>query len=212
MNSTVEALLTEYGLGDRNQSIGSGKGGNISKFGFLLSKNHIEDNTKTYTVDIVNNDMIWNTEWLGQASFRQIRDEVDSKIEALNINFPDKSADLFVQLGIDPQTISSKVRDMNVLAVLQGSQEVDISNLSEKDKLIFARLLAKEFADQADAVNACPGKEICANFTNILNKLNTGIVVFAIRTQIGIDRMVKFNIDEEPSMYDILLKISSFPK
>lgn len=210
LKTKIKAILLEYSLRKDNSHIGSGLGGNMLYFGYL------QDKTSTITndvesVDIRDNHILWNPEFLEKTSKLDIRTKLDelvkSRIEKEGFTFPVDS-----DLKIDPSLVNEAVANMDVDAILSGEKELpDLSTLNLGSRLVACMRVCAKFSEQLDKIASEkqePNAKLHQAFCNAMNNFDISVSLLSIRTQIGIDRLIRDNLDEDKILGPYIAKIN----
>lgn len=190
-------LYLDYCIRKTNEHIGSGLGGNIRYFGFLASKNNLFSK-EVESLEISDTTIIWNPEFI--LSFgknkKHIRLMVDKKISESIGNF-----DYFIS--------DNNGFVINKDLFPQSDDKTDPADLTLNQQVALSLKESAKFASILDSLSDYSELGIHSKtFSEILTKIKLPAVILGIRICISIDRLVKFNLDEDRYLGPIFREIS----
>jgi hypothetical protein len=201
-NVRLTKLAIELGTRKNNQHIGSGIGGNNFQLLTLLSFRHVLTH-ESIKVKFVGKEIHWNSNYLRHSKLRKIRNDLNIAFDSL------KEKHKYMALALDALPKSANFADVYEQQVMHfpkiekifhyGKYE-NILNLSLVEQLIASYLMCMKLAEQLD----CGDSTNVENAGRVLYKLPEEIVVMSVRQFIGIERLIKHNLDEDPIFYKAL--------
>ncbi len=189
------SLFVGLSVREDNYFVGCGMGGNIKQLCILSCAPHHLSNIVD-DIQASNIGMTWNYNWLVSSSMKTIREKINwifsnNSIPEFYEFWGTMTLDIWNNPGKFPQLIKSIIPDND-------------SNLFLA-QLISAHLVANAIAQGLD--NSIEMKSILILGNNLL-KFSPEIALLVVRQSIGIERMVKYNLDETPPFSDLLTKIN----
>lgn len=211
----VGAIILELGIRENNEHVGSGLGGNnYQMLSFIQMKHHLV--TSGDTITSKENILYWDIDYVLSSSLKNIRKELDRvfktignefKIVAnvLNANVGNPTSFMDFLLGSDPGG-ESQTMACNIMV----GEKIDLSNLSYIGQIMIATLLCYNLATNMDHTGVEPRlRDIYIDNVGLaLRNVEPEVFLISVRKCIGIDRLVKFNLDEHPSWSSMFNEIN----
>lgn len=201
-------LLLEMGTRPDNRHVGSGMGGNPAQLTVLMDMRHIlggdlYDSIRFYPD---NHEVIWGYRWFQDKSIRTVREELNNQFAIVaKANYAGRAVDLarvIASPNIRGFILNNKESFPEVWQVLLGNPQVE--SLSVLDQTLLAHAECQALAFDLDR----GVQHNVVNVGQLLTKLCPEAVLLAVRSQIQIERIVKFNLDEHPVWSCVLNKIN----
>jgi hypothetical protein len=202
-------LLVELGVRKNNEFIGSGLGGNNFQLLCLFGMVHelSPDTNVSISFSSVENTMYWGAEWLIRSSRYDLRKELDKifstikeghKYWALVMETLSESGDL--------RTTLPQYQDQfpELMACLAGKNYKFQPWLGPLSQLILAYVMCQELAAELDRNDTSKVQVI----GSALYDFPAEIILLSVRKYIWIDRIVRFNLDEDPIFWKTLNKVN----
>lgn len=198
LQSKITPILSEYALAPNNNSVGSGKGGNVKFLAYTHNKQS-QITPEVNDIEIRDNRILWNPEFLSKskADIRSILDtRINDQIEKEHFS------SVWMENDKDPSTIKynesllkDEIKNLNIEALLNGDVAMpDLSQLDFTNKLFLCIRVCAQFKALLDTENS---SKYYKPFIDIVSKFETPISLFAIRTEINLETLVKYNLDEK---------------
>lgn len=203
-----DKLLLEMGCRKDNQHIGSGMGGNPGQLMILMDMRHIlgGDLYDSIRLDPNNLEVIWGYRWFQDKSIRTIRQELNAKFAAVaKANYAKRAAalaDAISSPNIRGVILNNEEVFPDVWQALLGNPAVEKMSVLDQTLLAYAECQALAFDLDRNVTHNVD------NVGKTLSKLCPEAVLLAVRSQIQIERLVKFNLDEHPIWGELLNKIN----
>jgi len=207
-------IFMELGVRKDNEHIGSGLGGNNFQILTLLTcKHHLVDESATGTIIQLRftNHMYWGINHLADDDLRTIRQNIDiffpeipekAKLMALSLQALPKNAN-FIQVVEDHLREFPKVAN-----VIRDGKYKHVNRLSTHEQLMVAYILCVRLAGELD-------KGIKKNIQMVgqaLDNFSDEIILMSVRQFIQIQRLVKFNLDDDAIFGPMLTRICNTVK
>jgi hypothetical protein len=196
----IAAVIGSYGTSEQNTSLAAGKGGNITYYLFLASK-QTDFSTEVKTVAIKDNSVVWNPEFVASSKISELRNALDEQAATLIGDFVSP----VINNKVDSKFVSDATKNINVEQLLAG-QNID-PNVSVTDKLFLAQE-GVSFVASLLATDEKKARELFSPLAAFLSKFDTAIVIWSMTRHLGLDKIVQFGIDENKDV-DVLFKRSS---
>ena len=169
--TNLEKIFFEYAIRKDNEHVGSGLGGNYENYLFIADKKMVPSADVT-NLTITKTELIFNPDFVLNSSRKDLRVALDEKIaEAM------KTSEYVPKIKGDavlPEADLEK-NDAAAKTIILANKCAELSSLLDNDKI------TDEYLDE---------------FSKYLNSFPMPIALYAFRTQVGIERMVKHNLDE----------------
>lgn len=207
----IESITLEFALRRDNYSIGSGLGGNPEALFHIIGRIHKFDE-EVDDVTVNGPHIIWNPNWLRSSDVRTIRKRLEenlSQVNILNLIFESK-------IIKDPELFfewyDSKF-NKEVDAILGG--KFDFTGINQVSQLVLISLCIRRIAKYIDAY-VPEGKagehgfiiESGKALLKIAKTVSPSIMLFALRNNIGLSRVITSGLDEIESYSDMLAYIA----
>lgn len=196
-DNRIDSILAEYALRSNNEHVGSGYGGNTLYFGYIQNRESVIT-TEVENVDFTEGKILWNPEFLSKSK-SEIRKYLDNlikdRIEKENFTF-----------SLDALNVDDTIGGVDPERLLRG--EIDLPNLAAlnlDNKLFLCMRVCASLAAHLDKEDA---NKYFEKFHDIISRFNIGVSLISIRTQIGIERLVHFNLDEDTVLGPYLMKMN----
>ena len=186
-NRKLNAVIFEYTLRSDNKYLGTGTGGNLDHYLFIADKNLIPS-SDIQSFEIKGNDVLFNPEYIEKTASNKIRADLDV-------------------------VIAKAIADTNFVAPFTYTDGI----IRYDESLVAKSPTAQKAADALKmcagfAIDLDAGKLTDQNITNLVDYLKSvdiGIATLAIRTQIGIERIVSNNLDENEKFSPLFQEINA---
>jgi hypothetical protein len=204
--SRMAWLLTELAIRDDNQHVGTGLGGNNFQFLTLMNLKHnlVKRDVEIYVGD---NFIAWGVPWFLRSTKTAIRlklDEVFNQIVEKNKVVCLALAALANAHYLRSALYEHKEHFPELSKSLDSKTYVHNPALSSLEQLIAACVLCQELARSLDNGDITP-----IPITGLaLMDFPPDILLYSIRRHIQIDRLVKFNLDEDKVFLKVLKKVN----
>jgi len=208
----LHCILMEYALSPHNQHVGSGLGGNIQYFAFVYGRKPIM--TKDVEqVEIKEDSILWNPDFLASTSVYDIRHHLDdlikSNIEKENYKFAisEHQENNGWQYKIDDSLIDDESKNIDPESLLKGETKLpDLNSLDLNSRICLCMRVCAKFAAFVDSDP--DDKKYYKGFHDTISKFDDALALFSMRAQIGLERIVKHNLDEDEVLWPYLMRIS----
>lgn len=205
-NAKMNLLKLELGVREDNYMVGTGLGGDNFQLLMLMSVSHKLVSNKQ-SVSFEQGKLIWGVDWIIDSSIRNIR----SALNTIMLAVPEQHK--YIPLMLDAISKSHNLHDS---LIEHSSHFSDLVSTLKED-------LFKYNNNLSPVASLMQAFIICQNLTidldkNITNKIRkTGealsefppeMVLLAVRKFIQIDRIVKFDLDEDEVFGKVLYNIS----
>jgi hypothetical protein len=202
------ALVVELALREDNEHSGTGMGGNNFQLLTLFNMKHkLSSKHSSQSITIDDGILLWNAKWLANSSMKIIRNKLnnifpniieDNKYIALALQSVSRSNHLHSSLEM------YKEHFPKLIDCLKGKVYRYDSSLSNIDNLIQASIMCQELAvclDNGDLTKI-------VTIGTALYDFPADIILYTVRKYIQLDRLVKFNLDEDPIFVKVLEKVN----
>jgi len=188
----LDAIISEYTVAEHNQHVLTGTGGNIEYYLFLDTKETVfSDNIDT--LSITDKQLICNPVFIEQTPAKDVRKLLDEKIVAA-----------IKETGF--------VAPIRWVADSDGSKklitDVDLEKNTATTQIVLAMRQCAELTSLVDTGKLTD--EFCAAFAKRCSSYKLPVVLYAMRTQIGIERLVKHTLDEHRILGPFMDKINKY--
>lgn len=205
--SKLIKVFLDLAVSDRNSHVGSGFGGNVFELLVLMSMSHLMNLNEQCIMryDSVIKTMSWGTKWLEESSLQVIRLKITEVVNAIPESEKLLPALLLRQnfSSFKEIILENKNYFPHAIAFINGGELCE--ETSNIEKFILANILCQDLADELD-------NNIINNIDNYalkLKKFPPEIILFSIRSNINICRIIKHNLDENKYFSKILNNINS---
>jgi len=185
----LRLIITEYVLSPVNHHLLTCTGGNIEHYMFIAEKKIVSSSD----VDsiLINENLICNQEYIDKTSPKEIRNLLDKKIsEAIaETNFKSPSW-IDGKTGIDIKDIS----------------DIDLEKDCLVTRMIIAQQKCAEFKKILESEQAT--EESYKTLVDFLSSIEMPVALFAIRTQISIEVIIRFGLDEHDILGPFLVNMN----
>jgi hypothetical protein len=174
----LQWLALELGVRHDNEHVGTGLGGNNPQLVALMSFHHELVDNVNLTIEPIKGNMRWGYQWFTTTKKTNIRHELDAKLPVA------KSATMDSILT-DPQFSLGP-------------------NVATWQDLTYANRICAELASDLD-------KGVQTNISSVAKALigfPMEIILLAVRIQIQIERLVRFNLDEHRDFGKLLTSVN----
>jgi hypothetical protein len=199
-----ESLMIELAARKNNEHIGSGRGGNPAQYLTMVALTPNFVNTNGEELFVVNNDSIEiNVEQMFSASKKSMRLALDKALtpDVISKFAAPELIEFLSNAGPAPKDeklfYNSKQKDLITAAKLASRiKELAILELKESDGKAPNLLSLSLSAEMKQTLNE-------------LKTLDKWLILFGCRAFIGIETIVKYNLDEIPGFAEMFLQINS---
>lgn len=202
-------LLIELGIRESNYNIGSGLGGNNFQLLTLIQMHHHLDPFTT-TARVVGNIIFWGVNFLIDTQMKQIRYELnvifnnisdDNKINGISLH-----ANVSNSMNLVDSLRNSKHSGfgLQIVSRILSGESIDLSSYFYSNQVVIACILCAELATDLDSnINS---KIRIVGLT--IQKMEPEIILLSVRKCIGIERIIKHNLDLNPYWEVTLYKVN----
>jgi hypothetical protein len=208
IENNFDGLMIELGVREGNEHVGSGLGGNNFQLLVLMGLPHRLANYREIQIVVSNNDITWGSDFLLQASRKKLRLKLDEMFPVIQERHKILAATMEGAMK-SPLSYFNKFREhSSSFPSLSEYQRTGVykhdDTLSYNEQLLMALVITKILADELDVGNT---KNI-TKAGQALVQFPDEIFLMAVRHNIQIDRLVRFNLDENPIWYPALVRIN----
>lgn len=197
-------LIVDLGLRDTNYHCGSGLGGNNFQLLVLLNMKH--ELIPRVKISVGYRVLYWGDKFLEQSNLEEIRLELDKIFD--KIVEDNKYLPLAFQAMLDPTLLRNKFLEYkehfpNLTNCLEGKSYRFDSSLSNLERLLLANLMCQELVSDLDKNDRSRVQIIGA----VLQEFSPEMILMSVRIYIGIDRVIKYDLDEDPVFAKAIKKV-----
>lgn len=203
------SLMTELAIRDTNFHIGSYHGGNNFQMLVLSGMDHILLKFTTGTkIFVVENTIYWDILFLLSSPMGDIRKELDRVFPEIVEN--NKLTALAIKSILDNKNEFVKSFDAvqnnfpKIAQVMQGASWDNIPKLSPHEQIIMSCLLCAKLSEELDRGNNNSVRHV----TDILLQFSPEVILISVRNYIGVERIVKFNLDDREDFFKLIKKVT----
>jgi hypothetical protein len=194
-----DSLFLELGVREDNCHVGSGLGGNNFQLLVLMSLEHklLGIDKKHMDISVNKNSICWSAEWLKKTTMGNIRRTLDKSFDSIVEHHKYLALALEDLSRIHDLRISlEKHKDQfpEVVKCLESKSFHLSPKLTVVDQLIIANILCQELATDLDKGDNSRIQIV----GSALNQFPVEVILMSIRRYIQIERLVKYNLDEDP--------------
>ena len=201
----IEWLLTELALRDNNHHIGTGKGGNNFQLLNLMNLKHTLV-LRNIDIHITDTHISWGVPWVINANKTAIRNKLNEVFH--QITEKNKAVSIAIKAMLDRGVRCAILEYQDQFPELYKTLSKDTythnPNLSSLEKMLAACALCQELSVQLDNGDTSTIQATGA----ILIDFPTDILLYSIRRHVQIERLVKFNLDEDKVFRKVLDKVT----
>lgn len=200
------SILMEYALAPypTNINVYSGLGGNTNYYGYTNGKPSIIT-SEVADVDIVDGKILWNAEFLSQPK-KIIREKLDAKVKAKI----EEEGFTFINnefSNIDPELVDDIVKNASIEKLFAGEERLpDTFELNTYSGLVLCMRICSHFAQHIDNNTA---SNLYKPFHSIMCRFDDATALLSIRTQIGLARIIKNNLDENEHFHTYFSQLTN---
>lgn len=200
-------IVVELGLRDTNYYVGSGLGGNNFQLYTILTIPQTLSYTKKEIV-VDETGIKWGAEWLANATALDIRKKVDTIFAQIAERHKYHAA-VAELLSDNPSALRRSIELRKdqfpiLFKILEGKNYRFDRSLSLYEQLLLAMIMCNDLASKLDAGDT----SMIPTIGSALLDFDPEIILIAIRKCIGLERLITFNLDEDPifsrSIYKVL--------
>lgn len=200
-------LFVELGLRSNNRCIGSGLGGNNFQLFVLMGLKHKLINSQTLSIefDKNKNTVVWGSYWLIRTPMEIIRQTLNEVFTKINEANKYSAMAMLAESG-NLRKIVYEYEDQfpQLIRMLSGKTYQFDESLSPRDQLILACLMCQELAASLDSGDKSKIQIIGSALVDFPHE----IILVSVRRELGISRLVKFDLDEDPIFNKCLVKVT----
>lgn len=201
-------LLIELGVRETNYHVGTGLGGNNFQLFSLMAIPQSLGYTKKQ-IAIHKDHVEWNAEWLVATPMTVIRHTLDGVFPSIRERFKYEAL-LVDAVANNPSTIrlafAARQDHFPILSNILGSKHYSFDkNLSMLEQFSLAMVMCSELAQQVDNNDT----SMIPVIGKVLVEMDPEIILIAVRKCIAIERLVKFNMDEDPYFGRALTQVNN---
>jgi hypothetical protein len=186
----LQRIIFEYTLRPDNQHCGTGTGGNLEHYMFIADKKIVQSE-KIESIKISGDELICNLTYIVNTSSKEVRDKLDEQIAAAIAETHFVSPIRYVKEG----SVYKVVAD-----------EIDLEKDSLAARMAIAARKCADFSKQLEAGNLTD--DVFTDLVAYLSSVEIPVALFALRTQVGIERIVRFELDEHKVLGPFLQQIN----
>lgn len=200
-------LLTELGIRDTNEHVGTGLGGNNFQLLVLMCFEHRLVHDKKITIQVEKDHIKWGAPWLTDTKKKEIRWYLNEIFPAI------KEKKKYLAVAMEALSGSGMLRDKiiqhseqfpRLVRALEGKTYRFQRGLSGIDQLILAFVMCQELSDHLDQDDTSLVQPIGAALADFPME----VILLSVRRFVGIERLVKWNLDEDPVFGKMLTRIN----
>ena len=203
-----DGLMIELGVRNNNEHVGSGLGGNNFQLLVLMGLSHRLGDHRQMQISVAGDGITWGSDFLLTASRKQLRLKLNEMFPVIQERHKILAAAM-EGAWENPTSYFSKFQEHSVsFPTLTEYQRTGIYKHDEalpyNEQLLMALVIAKTLAEELDAGNT-------KNITTAgiaLSQFPDEIFLLAVRRNIQIDRLINFNLDENPAWEKSLNRIN----
>lgn len=203
LENKMHSVLIEYSLRKGNTHIGSGLGGNVEYFMYLQYKDLIIS-SDVNNVAITDKSILWNPDFLlkSKNEIRKVLDPIiEEKIKKEEFKSSISEDPFKINLGL--MHIDESIKNLDIESILLGGPNlIDMTHLDFNNELYLCMRVCAKFAEHLD--NGQDTNKYCKPVTDILNKCDIRTVLLSLRTQLSLERIVNYNLDENKEFHELL--------
>lgn len=192
-------LAIDLSVRETNCHVGSGLGGNNFQVLTMFGMNHSLCN-RDISIDIEDDAFIWGSKFLTNSSLVSIRHTLDKTFDNIK-DFNKLMPIMFLNESNIHKTLKAYENNFPYLKdIFDGNVCVDLKNISLNQQIIIAFIITSKLANELD-------NNITKNIASVgltLAHFTPEVILLAVRKYIGIERLIKFDIDELPSWENTL--------
>jgi hypothetical protein len=197
-----DGLLLELGCRKDNQHIGTGMGGNTHQLITLFSMEHTLSN-QPHDIQVSGASISWGANWLAETSRKDIRVRLNQVFESIDTCCQRPAVD-FEADRLNGYPIDRSYANQELLRSLEnGSYQLD-KTISNIEQFRQARFICQELSARLDQ-----------NDTSLINaaglamqQFSAETVLVALHKFVGIERLVRFEMDEHFAWAWLLLNMN----
>lgn len=206
---TLTRLSVELGLRKDNYHVGCGIGGNNFQLLVLMGLEHrLSSRThRTIFFDAEKNQIVWGALWLSITPMKLIRKKLDHKFQSIT------EASKYNALVMESLSNSHKMRGVleehksqfpQLTSALSGKIFKFDERLSNLEQLILAFVMCQELAHDLDSGD----RSWIQSIGSALTDFPPDVILLSVRRYIGIDRLVRHDLDEDPIFEKCLRRVN----
>jgi len=200
----LTALALDLSVREDNSHVGSGLGGNNFQMFTMIGMQHLLSN-KNISIEIKDSSFVWGSEFLINNSLVNIRAALDKAF--LKISDYDKLMSLtFLNVSNINGTYSAYEENFPILKdIFYGKQAADFKKIPPQQQIIIAFIICAKYSFELD-------NDVVSNTATVGESLSTftpEVILLAVRKYIGINRIVKFNLDEHKSWDHMFARVNN---
>lgn len=201
-----DCIMTDLGVRHNNYHCGTGLGGDNLLLISMMSLKHSLI-SKHIKVELHGNTVVWGAKWLAKADHKKIR----TKLDKLFLSLPEKDKYLAIVIS-DCNTSKNMFRLVterkeqfpNLFKAISCKPYKFDKNLSSIEQLIFAFIACQDLSNRLDKQDY----STIQTTGSLLYDFSPEIILVSIRYYVGIERLVKYNLDEDPVFDKTLRKVT----
>ena len=188
---SFKRLMANLAIRTDNNFCFSGEGGNNFQLLVFMCLKHalVPGNNPP---QFVNDGIIWSTDWLVNNNDKVIRANIDDMFNDIPEHY--KYLAVMLNNGNDMRSVVSEYKAYlpKLSFALAGNVFKFDESFSKLERLIVACIVCCELSARLDAGD----QSTVSSSLKTLHNMSADILIFAIRKYIGIDRLIKYDIDE----------------
>lgn len=201
-------LTTELGIRHTNQHIGSGLGGNNFQLLVLMGLQHRLVDSRHIQIRITKTGISWGTEFLSQP-MKNIRWRLDEAFPAIQAKHKVLAATIEGTLWHPRSYYGSILEKMQCFPGLanymEGGEYLHDPTMGLHEQLLMAMFIT---ANQAVMLDRNDVSRLPAS-GRAINNFCPEIILLSVRMNIGIERLIHFNMDEHKQWIPVLEKVNN---
>lgn len=200
-------LTLELGVRNTNKWVGSGLGGNNFQLLVLMNLRHQLINSQNISIRITEDGIAWGSDFLLQSmlKIRHTLDEIFPAIQAKYKVMATAIEGMLYQRGCYYNSIVEKQDSFPGLQdYLSGKEYRHDASMPLHEQLLIALVITLNLSIQLDKGD----KSRIGAAGRAINQFCDEIILLSVRMNIQIDRLVHFNLDENPDWESMLNRIS----
>lgn len=199
------SIITELGVRTDNEHVGSGLGGNNFQLLVLLNLKHTLVK-RDITIKTTDSGVAWNAEWLAKTPLKDIRKELDKAFVDI------KEQHKYLAIALESLAYSNNMRAVvlqhrtdfpELVNALEG-KTYTLAKLSCLEQMILACVLCQDLSYRLDRGDSSTVQAI----GSALYDFPTEMILLSIRRYVQIERLIRYNLDEDPVFWKTLKKVN----
>lgn len=200
-------LTTELGVREDNGHVGTGLGGNNFQLMVLMGfDQHLVDDNKI-DIEVHKDHLAWGAKWFLDAKKKDIRHQLDKVFPAI------KEKKKYLAVALEALSHTANLREEvikysehfpRLIKAIEGRSFKFNGGLTNIDQLLLAFVMCQELSAHLDRDDMSLVQPIAEAMT----EFPLEVILLSVRRFVGIERMVKFNLDEDRIFGKMLTRVN----